>query len=410
MQISNLLFKALRISDNSAALKFSKAVNIPIKTLRFYNKNNILPSGADLDKICRHTNMTPVQLMLNMGIVDRKIKSAIHKYANEIFQLIEEDVLADENEIQEPQLAFETPLGRLYQGDCIDLMNTLENDSIDLIFADPPFNLKKIYPSNIDDNLKKYQYLSWCENWAFECVRTLKPGGSLFVWNLPKWNTYISEFFNNFLTFRHWISVDIKYSLPIRGRLYPSHYSLLYYCKGEKPNTFKPDRTPTLVCPHCIGDLKDYGGYKDKMNPKGVNMSDVWLDIPPVRHAKYKRRNGANELSIKLLDRIIELASEEGDVIFDPFGGSGTTYAVAEIKNRRWIGVELGPVDEIIKRMNNIKEEAGFIKDIRRNYNCLFTDDTLKLREKKGLWTPESVRKKEDKQRPLFSKKEKQGA
>ena len=98
-------------------------------------------------------------------------------------------------------------------------------------------------------------------------------------------------------------------------------------------------------------------------------------------------------MSIRLLDRIIELASDEGDIVFDPFGGSGTTYAVAEIKKRKWIGVELGPVDEIISRMKNIKEEAEFLKDIRKNYNCLFTDETLKLREQKGLWTCESVRK-----------------
>ena len=86
------------------------------------------------------------------------------------------------------------------------------------------------------------------------------------------------------------------------------------------------------VCSSCFGDLKDYGGYKDKMNPNGINLTDVWYDIPPVRHAKYKKRNGANELSIKLLDRIIEMSTDEGDIVFDPFGGSGTTYVVSEIK------------------------------------------------------------------------------
>jgi site-specific DNA-methyltransferase (adenine-specific) len=136
-------------------------------------------------------------------------------------------------------------------------------------------------------------------------------GGSLFIWNLPKWNTSISGYLNNLLTFRHWISVDIKCNLPISARLYPSHYSLLYYCKGEKPKTFHPDRLPMQVCPSCKTDLRDYGGYKDKMNPRGVNLTDVWYDIPPVRHAKYKRRD-ANELSLKLLDRVIEMASEEG--------------------------------------------------------------------------------------------------
>jgi len=298
-----------------------------------------------------------------------------------------------------PALQFETALGKLYRGDCLDLMAGIGSDSVDLIFADPPFNLSKLYPSKIDDNLKQEQYLEWCQKWAAECVRLLRPGGSFFVWNLPKWNTYMSAFLNQHLTFRHWISVDIKYSLPIAGRLYPSHYALLYYCKGPKPKTFHPDRLPMPICPSCYGDLRDYGGYKDKMNPKGVNLPDVWTDIPPVRHAKYKKRNGSNELSIKLLDRIIEMSSEEGDMIFDPFGGSGTTYAVAEIKNRQWIGIELGPVEGIIKRLETINLEASYLRKFRADYNCLFTNTALKYRLKNGLWTPDSVRNK--KQLPL---------
>jgi site-specific DNA-methyltransferase (adenine-specific) len=276
-------------------------------------------------------------------------------------------------------------------------MKEINSESVDLIFADPPFNLNKLYPSRMDDNLKENQYLNWCEKWASECVRILKKGGSLFIWNLPKWNTWMSVYLNKFLTFRHWICVDIKYSLPIPGRLYPSHYSLLYFCKGEKPNTFLPDRLPMAICPHCVGDLKDYGGYKDKMNPDGINMSDVWLDVPPVRHAKYKRRNGSNELSLKLLDRIIEMSSSEGDLVFDPFGGSGTTYAVSEIKNRRWIGVEIGPVDDIINRFKKINEEAQILKELRNQYNSLFSKNDLEKRKRVGLWTPESVRKIKDK-------------
>jgi site-specific DNA-methyltransferase (adenine-specific) len=273
-------------------------------------------------------------------------------------------------------------------------MHNIDSNSVDLIFADPPFNLNKLYPSKIDDNLKSGQYLRWCEKWANECIRILKPGGSFFIWNLPKWNTYMSGFLNGRLTFRHWISVDIKYTLPIKGRLYPSHYSLLYYCKGEKAANFHPDRLPMSICPHCLGDLKDYGGYKHKMNPDGVNITDVWLDIPPVRHKKYKKRNGSNELSIKLLDRIIEMASDEGDTVFDPFGGSGTTYAVAEIKKRCWIGVEIGPVGDIISRFENIDNDAEYIYNIRKNINCLIRKKDLKRRIENGWWTSDSVRKK----------------
>jgi len=151
-----------------------------------------------------------------------------------------------------------------------------------------------------------------------------------------------------------------------------------------------------LTCPKCFGDLKDYGGYKDKMNPSGVNLTDVWYDIPPVRHAKYKRRKNANELSIKLIDRVIELATNEGDTVLDPFGGSGTTYVIAEIKRRRWIGSEIGPVNEIVDRFKRIDEERNFIKDARSDLNALFSKKVKKQREKRNLWTCESIRNKKN--------------
>jgi site-specific DNA-methyltransferase (adenine-specific) len=130
------------------------------------------------------------------------------------------------------------------------------------------------------------------------------------------------------------------------------------------------------------------------MNPNGVNLTDIWYDIPPVRHIKYKRRKGANELSIKLLDRIIESSSNAGDLVFDPFGGSGTTYIIAEIKNRKWIGSEIGPLDDIINRFNILDEERDNLENIRDNLNCLFTRKSLRDRIARGLWTPESVRNK----------------
>lgn len=86
-----------------------------------------------------------------------------------------------------------------------------------------------------------------------------------------------------------------------------------------------------------------------------MNLTDVWTDIPPVRHRTTKRR-GANELSIKLLRRVLEVATEPGDLVLDPFGGSGTTYAAAEEMHRHWIGVELGDCEPVIRRLKG--EEA----------------------------------------------------
>jgi site-specific DNA-methyltransferase (adenine-specific) len=254
------------------------------------------------------------------------------------------------------QPVYESALGRLYRADCLAVLPEVEDNSVDLVFADPPFNLGKDYGKGLSDSLNEQQYLEWCSQWLRQCVRILKPGGAFYLYNLPRWNIELGHQLNELrMTFRHWIAVDIKFSLPIPGRLYPSHYSLLYYTKG-KPRTFHRPRIPVPVCRHCGGDIKDYGGHRNKLHPDGLNLTDVWLDIPPVRHASTKRR-GANELSIKLLRRVLDISTKPGDLVLDPFGGSGTTYAAAEEMHRHWIGIELGDTDAIIRRLKGEKAD-----------------------------------------------------
>ncbi|MFM9968362.1 MAG: DNA-methyltransferase [Burkholderiales bacterium] len=277
---------------------------------------------------------------------------------------------------------LKTPLGTLYEADCISVLNSIPPDTVDLAFADPPFNLGKQYSSNINDAIASSEYIDWCKKWIDGMVAALKPGGSLFLWNLPKWNLPLGAYLETQLTFRHWISVDIKYSLPITGRLYPSHYSLLYFVKGNRPSIFHPDRLPVPCCRHCGGELRDYGGYKDKMNPKGVNLSDVWTDIGPVRHAKYKKRD-ANALPLKLMDRIVSMASDPGSLVFDPFGGSGTTYIAAELTGRRWIGCELD-CTAITQRFDTIDGDREHLAQIQANKNTLFRSTDLAKMRKAG--------------------------
>jgi site-specific DNA-methyltransferase (adenine-specific) len=394
MNLKNPLYSALGIDATirQEVVTLARLLNVPLKELDYYNANNILPDTDILDSIQKEFNIEKEELMLKMGIYNLELKMLISNFASQIL-LNYKSAKKIEPNFRE---VFNTENGKLYRGECLSLLSGIEDETFDLIFADPPFNLDKFYPSEMDDNLSMLEYINWTETWLYECIRTLKKGGSLFLWNIPKWNTYFSEFLNQRLTFRHWISTDIKFSLPIQGRLYPSHYSLLYYVKGEKPNTFLPDRMPMETCPKCCGDIKDYGGYKDKMNPKGINMTDVWYDIPPVRHSKYKGRKDANELSIKLLDRIIEMASKPGDLIFDPFGGSGTTYIVAELKDRRWIGIELGPTDDIITRFTNLELEKENLLKYRGNYNKLFPDKIKMKRIQNGQWTDETIREQKN--------------
>lgn len=245
-----------------------------------------------------------------------------------------------------------TALGRLYEADCMSVLPTLKKNSVDTVFADPPFNLMKDYGVKSSDNRADKNYLEWCRTWLGECVRVLKPGGSLFLYNLPKWNIHLGFYLcEQGLTFRHWIAVEHKSSLPISGRLYPAHYSLLYYSKG-KPLRFQRIRTPIETCRHCGGEIRDYGGHRNAMNPNGVNLKDVWTDIPPVRHRKFKSdKRSANALSTKLLERVIEISTLPGDWVLDPFGGSGTTYSVCERRHRHWIGIEIENPKPIIDRL-----------------------------------------------------------
>lgn len=397
MGFSNQFFRALSIdpSQRQQLLGLAECTGIPVARLRHYNDANLVPSGEDLDRVLAATGISGLELMLAMGRLSREVLNALQENAPAVARIIGGPQVLNGVErefVAPPALVLETELGRLFHGDCIEVMKTLPSDSVDMIFADPPFNLKKLYPSNISDNLKTERYLDWLETWSSECIRLLKHGGSFFLWNLPRWNAEMAAYLSGRLTFVHWIAVDIKYSLPIQGRLYPSHYSLLYFVKGPKARVFHPDRLPMQVCPHCSGDLRDYGGYKAKMNPKGVNLSDVWWDIAPVRHAKYKRRNGANELPLKVLDRVVELSTDKGDLVFDPFGGSGTTYMAAELKARRWIGVELGPCDDIIRRFGDIDLDRKILLEKRQGVNSLFTESVRKIRERTGWWTCESVR------------------
>ena len=265
------------------------------------------------------------------------------------------------------QPVYTTALGALFGTDCMAVLPHIQDGVVDTVFADPPFNIGKEYGKNTDDRKSERDYIEWCYEWLAECVRIVKPGGALFLYNLPKWNIPLGAFLmHQGMEFRHWIAVEISACLPITARLHASHYSLLYYTKG-KPNTFRRIRTPILTCRHCGREVKDYGGHRDAMNPNGVNLKDVWTDIPPVRHSKFKSKNRkANALSTKILDRVVEMSTVSGDLVVDPFGGSGTTFAVCEAKNRHWIGTEIDYAKEIIDRFET--------DDVRSHKNSDFLE------------------------------------
>jgi site-specific DNA-methyltransferase (adenine-specific) len=249
-----------------------------------------------------------------------------------------------------------------------------------MIFADPPFNLGKDYGPGITDQMKDEEYLEWSRRWLAGCVRALVPGGALFVFNLPRWLIDYGAYLNTTeMQFRHWIAMRMPKAFPRGPRMSPAHYGCLYYTKGE-PRTFNKVYVPIETCRHCGGEIRDYGGHRKALNERGINLMDVfnapedaweesfdplppgegwteaeeiWADVPPVRHNRYKVR-GANALAPIMLERLIAMASEPGDIVADPFGGSGTTFYAAEKLHRRWLGTELGDTAPTVRRIEEL--------------------------------------------------------
>jgi site-specific DNA-methyltransferase (adenine-specific) len=218
------------------------------------------------------------------------------------------------------------------------------------VFADPPFNLGKNYKNGFSDHLSDTEYFDWCDNWIRESARILKPGGSFFLYALPELAVRFAATLGTCLAFRHWIALTMKGTFPRGRKLYPAHYALLYYSRGT-PKTFNHLRVPIPTCRHCGGEVKDYGGHRGKLNPLGLNLTDFWEDTSPNRHAKFKVRPSVNELKLIIPERAILIATDPGDIVFDPFGGGGSTFQAAELHHRRWIGVELFDCGHIQTRL-----------------------------------------------------------
>jgi site-specific DNA-methyltransferase (adenine-specific) len=229
-------------------------------------------------------------------------------------------------------------IDQIIQGDCLEIMESIPDASVDITFADPPFNLKKKY-NGYKDNRGDDAYLQWCNKWISEMVRITKPCGSIFVHNIPKWLTYYATSLNEIACFKHWISWDAP-SGPMGKSLQPSHYGILYYAKDCKENKFYELRYPHKRCRKCSYLLKDYGGKKDSLHPFGPLVSDSWTDIHRIKHNKYRDEHPC-QLPIHLLERLILMSTNEGDIILDPFVGTGTSAIAAKHLGRHYIGIDI---------------------------------------------------------------------
>jgi len=219
--------------------------------------------------------------------------------------------------------------GTIVCGDALDFLKGLKKDSASLVFLDPPFNLGKPYSSekrNLDRRPER-DYQAWIENVLIEASRIIKPGGSLYLYHIPKWALRFGFFLDGRLEFRHWIAISMKNGFARGMRLYPAHYALLWFTKGD-PANFKRPKIAPKKCRHCDKYVKDYGGYRSIIEEKGINLSDFWEDLSPVRHADKKHRK-LNELPSVLFNRVMEMSGSPNELYVDPFGGSGSGVVAA---------------------------------------------------------------------------------
>ena len=254
------------------------------------------------------------------------------------------------------EIFFDKYLNRIVHGDCLRVLRDFPDNSVDIAFADPPFNLGKKY-NNVKDTLDLQEYLDWCEQWIGELVRVTKPTGSIFLHNIPKWLTYYTTTLNKIAHFKHWISWDAP-TAPMGKTLQPAHYGILFYAKESDKNKFYEIRYPHKRCRKCGYLHKDYGGKKEMLHPFGPLLSDVWTDIHRIKHNKY-RDDHPCQLPVHLLERLILMSTDEGDIVLDPFSGTGTTALAARRLGRNFIGIELDKEYVQISKEKLRHEEAN---------------------------------------------------
>jgi len=289
----------------------------------------------------------------------------------------------DVHSMSEPYLT--TSRGILFAQDCLEVLGRLRSGVIDTVFADPPFNLGKDYKNGYNDQVAQAEYIAWCRTWIEECCRVIKPGGAFFLYGTPELAVQFAPIVGARLDFRHWIALTMKGTYPRGRKLYPAHYALLYYTRGT-PRVFNRLRIPIETCRHCGKEIKDYGGHRDKMNPSGVNLTDFWTDTSPNRHRKFKVRPNVNELKLMIPERAVLMSTDIDDVVFDPFGGGGATYQVAELHDRFWIGAELHDADHIRRRLQE-NHPFSLAREPDYDFSQLFTNEdnpTHVLRRRKG--------------------------
>lgn len=216
-------------------------------------------------------------------------------------------------------------------GDAIDLFKSLDDESVNLIIADPPYNLGKDYGNNHD--LKGFdEYILFTKEWLMEAKRVLKPNGTIYVFMGVRFISYLYGIMDRDLQlfFNSWIVWHYTQGLGKTKGFSPRHDDILVFNKG-KEFVFNLDdiRVPQKF-------------YRERNNMRGANPGDVW-QFSHVHYSNPNRQNHPTQKPEGVIERIVLASSNENDLILDPFSGSGTTLRVCQQLHRKVIGFELNP-------------------------------------------------------------------
>jgi len=242
---------------------------------------------------------------------------------------------------------FGSEIHKVILGDALEALRVLPNDSIDLIFADPPYNIGKNFNGHVEKWKTEESYLEWCYEWLDLCITKLKPNGSLYVMTA----TQYMPFFDIYLRKKLYVLSRIVWSYDSSGvqakNYYGSMYEPILFAVKDKENyTFNTNNILVEAKTGAKRKLIDYRKSVPSVYNSQKVPGNVW-DIPRVRYRMDEYENHPTQKPIALLERIIYASSNYGDLVMDPFSGTFTTCYVAKELGRKSIGIELQ--DEYVK-------------------------------------------------------------
>lgn len=283
---------------------------------------------------------------------------------------------------------FQTNLGKLYQEDCISWLKTCPSGEAEMFFADPPYNIKK---AEWDTFESQQQYIEWSIAWITEAHRILSDTGTMYIMGFPEILAHIKVAASPMFVGCKWLTWYYRNKANLGKDWGRSHESILHLRKS-KQFTFNIDAVRIPYNRHTLkyqdrpqAASSQYGNGKQYTwtpNPLGAKPRDV-IEMPTLCNKTNEKTSHPTQKPLELIRKFILASSNEGDLVIDPFGGSGTTYVVCEQYNRRWYGCE---IDE---------DYCGIIKQ-RLLHPEQFTSDRTTMDAEKLMERREKLRSDKD--------------